>query len=51
MGFLRDLQRASYLVSRTAGDASAVKRGTFAKRIVRRSVTRNLGRSYNRLWR
>lgn len=50
MGFLRDLQRTSYLVSRTAGDARAAKRGRLGKRLVRRQVTRHLGRSYNKLW-
>jgi hypothetical protein len=41
MSFLRDVQRASYLISRAAGDTRAAQRGTLGKRVVRRTVTRN----------
>lgn len=50
MSFLRSVQRASYLLSRSTGDVRAAKRGTLGKRLVRRQVTRKLGRSYNKLW-
>lgn len=50
MGFFQDLQRSSYKVSRFSGDVSAAQRGRLAKRVVRRKVTRNLGRSYGKLW-
>lgn len=44
-------QRFFYLVSRTLGDGRAVQRGTYGKRLLRREVTRTLGRPYNQLWR
>ena len=37
---LRDFQRVTYLMSRTAGDLSALQRGRLGKRLVRRQVTR-----------
>jgi hypothetical protein len=37
---LRSLQRSAYLLSRTAGDLSALQRGRLGKRLVRRAVTR-----------
>lgn len=37
---LKQIQRTSYLMSRTAGDVDAVRRGKLGKRLVRRSVTR-----------
>jgi hypothetical protein len=46
MSFLRDVQRASYLLSRTAGDTRAAQRGTLGKRLVRRTVTRNVFRLF-----
>ncbi|MGB7794851.1 MAG: hypothetical protein WBL53_01085 [Pseudonocardiaceae bacterium] len=39
-GPLADFQRATYLMSRTAGDLSALQRGRLGKRLVRRAVTR-----------
>ncbi|MGH3627890.1 MAG: hypothetical protein ACRDRL_10685 [Sciscionella sp.] len=44
--FLKQLQRDSHLVSRTAGDLSAAQRGTLAKRLVRRRLTRSLFRLF-----
>lgn len=46
--FLRQLQRDSYLVSRAAGDAQAAERGpgVYAKRRVRRAVTRSIFRLF-----
>lgn len=43
---LRRAQRDAYLTSRTLGDVSAALRGpdVLARRLVRRSVTRNLFR-------
>ncbi|WP_375483253.1 hypothetical protein [uncultured Jatrophihabitans sp.] len=40
--FLRRLQRDAYLISRTAGDLNAAKRGpdVLAKRLARRAATR-----------
>ena len=49
--FWRNLQRDSYKLSRVSGDVSAAQRGVLGKRLVRRKVTRKLGRRYNRLWR
>lgn len=49
--FFKSLQRDSYKVSRLSGDVSAAERGTLVKRLVRRRVTRTLGRSYGKLWR
>lgn len=37
---LKQIQRTSYLKSRTAGDLDAARRGKLGKRLVRRSVTR-----------
>jgi len=37
---LKQIQRDAYFVSRTAGDASALQRGTLAKRLIRRRLTR-----------
>ncbi|HEX4100505.1 MAG TPA: hypothetical protein VHY21_08180 [Pseudonocardiaceae bacterium] len=39
-GPLADFQHAAYLMSRTAGDLSALQRGRLGKRLVRRVVTR-----------
>jgi hypothetical protein len=46
MSFLRRIQRDAYLVSRTAGDADAARRGpqVLAKRLIRRRLTRALFR-------
>lgn len=41
---VEELRRDSYLLSRTLGDVQAAKRGTLAKRLVRRSLTRALFR-------
>ena len=43
---LKQVQRTSYLISRTAGDLSAAQRGpaVLGKRLVRRSLTRELFR-------
>ncbi len=45
---LRQVQRASYLVSRAAGDAHAATRGpgSYLKRRARRSLTRSLFRLF-----
>lgn len=43
---LRQIQRDSYLLSRTAGDVRAVKRGRLAKRLLRRSLTRAVFRAF-----
>jgi hypothetical protein len=51
MGFWRDMQRDSYKLSRFSGDVNAAERGTLVKRLVRRQVTRKLGRGYGKLWR
>lgn len=37
---LKQIQRTSYLKSRTAGHLDAARRGKLGKRLVRRSVTR-----------
>lgn len=44
------MQRDSYRLSRLSGDINAAEKGTLAKRLVRRKVTRVLGRPYGRLW-
>lgn len=51
MTFLRGLQRALYLASRSTGDVRAIQRGTYGKRLVRRAVNRRVGRVENRLFR
>lgn len=51
MGFFKDLQRDSYKLSRLSGDINAAQKNRLAKRLVRRQVTRRLGRSYNKIWR
>lgn len=46
--FLKRIQRDAHLISRTAGDADALRRGpdVLAKRLIRREVTRTvLGRA------
>lgn len=48
--FWRQLQRDSYKVSRLSGDVEAAEKGTLAKRLIRRNVTRKLGRGYGKLW-
>lgn len=44
MRLLKQLQRNAYLVSRTAGDLDAAKRGVLVKRVVRRRLTRAIFR-------
>lgn len=48
---LGQIQSMAYKISRGAGDLNAAEHGTLGKRIVRRQVTRRLGRSYGKLWR
>lgn len=52
MGVLRDVQRSSYLVSRTAGDLNAAQRGRLGKRIARRALMRGvIGPGLSRIFR
>jgi hypothetical protein len=48
---LKQVQRDAYLVSRTAGDASAAQRGpaVLAKRLVRRDATRTFFKVLRRM--
>ena len=43
---LSEIRRTAYLTSRTIGDVQAVQRGTLARRLVRRQVTRSLFRLF-----
>jgi hypothetical protein len=44
------LQKALYLLSRTAGDVNVAQRGTLGKRLIRRQVSRRRGRVEDRIW-
>jgi hypothetical protein len=39
--FLKQAQRDTYLISRTAGDLAALQRGALPKRLIRRKATRS----------
>ncbi len=39
--FLKQVQRDAHLLSRTAGDLSALQRGRLGKRLIRRKATRS----------
>lgn len=41
----RQISRNAHLVSRTAGDISAARRGVLVKRLIRRNLTRALFRA------
>jgi hypothetical protein len=43
---LKQIQRDAYLISRTAGDASALQRGVLPKRLIRRRATRGFFRLF-----
>ena len=43
---LSELRRSLYLSQRAIGDVQAAQRGTLAKRLVRRQVTRSLFRLF-----
>jgi hypothetical protein len=51
MSFLRDIQRAAYLLSRAAGDVNAAEKGTLGKRLVRRQLNRKIGQVENQVFR
>lgn len=45
------LRRSLYLLQRTMADVNAAKRGRLGERLIRRQVTRQLGRQYDKVWR